>query len=67
MLMYLRVDQWLPAMCGLLAEYANDRLWLKADLQSPEIEVRSSPNSRHSAAPAGRPITRPLRQSIEVH
>ena len=31
-------------------------LWLQADIQRPEIEVRSSPNSGHSEARAGLPI-----------
>ena len=34
-------------------ECLNVALWLKADLQSPEIEVRLSPNFGHSSARCG--------------
>ena len=35
---------------------ANVSSWLKADIQSPEIEVRFAPKSRHSEAHAGLPL-----------
>ena len=34
----------------------NDRLWLKADLQPPKIEVCFAPNNGHSETPAGLPL-----------
>ncbi len=34
---------------------ANVRVWLQADMASPEIEVRSTPNSGHSETHAGLP------------
>jgi len=30
-------------------QISNGRLWLQADIQSPEIEVRFTPNTGHSA------------------
>ncbi len=35
-------DQW-----STFVGDANFRLWLQADIQSPEIEVRFTPDSRH--------------------
>ncbi len=35
---------------------ANVRVWLKADIQSPKIEVRFTPKSGHSEAHAGLPL-----------
>ncbi len=32
------------------------RLWLKPEVQSPEIEVRFTPNNGHSEAHAGLPV-----------
>ncbi len=34
--------------CGSIREMPRVRFWLQADIQSPEIEVRSTPSSRHS-------------------
>ncbi len=34
----------------LLRRWSNVRNWLKADIQSPEIEVRYTSNNRHSLA-----------------
>ncbi len=31
----------------LFESYANVSLWLKADIQSPEIDFRFAPESRH--------------------
>jgi len=39
-------------------------LWLKADLQSPEIDFRSSPNNGHSKAHAGLLLVTPSRHSV---
>ena len=35
---------------------ANFRCWLQADIQSPEIEVRFTPNFGHSEAHTGLPL-----------
>ncbi len=34
----------------------NFRCWLKADIQSPEIDFRFAPNNGHSEAHAGLPV-----------
>ena len=39
-----------------LRRLSNVRVWLQADLQSPEIEVCSSPNSGLSESYAGLPV-----------
>ncbi len=39
---------------------ADVRFWLEADIQPPEIEVRSTPNSGHSEAHAGLPVSTQL-------
>ncbi len=39
-----------------LAVGPNVGCWLKADIQSPEIEVRLAPNNGHSEAHAGLPL-----------
>ncbi len=36
--------------------HADFRLWLQADIQSAEIEVRFTPNNGHSEAHAGLPV-----------
>ncbi len=38
---------------------SNVRCWLKADMQPPEYEVRSTPKSGHSEARAGLPLVTP--------
>ncbi len=43
-------------MGELLAHALRVRLWLQADIQPPEIEVRFASNSRHSEAHAGLPL-----------
>ncbi len=35
------------------------RCWLQADIQSPKIDFRSSPNNGHSEAHAGLPLVTP--------
>ena len=48
-----------------LARAAKVRFWLQADLQSPEIDFRLTPNSGHSEAHAGLPrLTRLGSQSL---
>ncbi len=37
-------------------QHSNFRLWLKADIQSPEIDFRFTPKSGHSEAHAGLPL-----------
>ena len=41
----------------------NDRLWLNPEVLSPEIDFRSSPNTRHSEAHAGLPVLTHRRHS----
>ncbi len=41
---------------GVKLERLRVRLWLQADMQPPEFEVRSTPNSGHSEAHAGLPV-----------
>ncbi len=48
--------------CGYYGA-ARVRSWLKADIQSPEIEVRFAPESGHSAAHAGLPLLTRSRHS----
>ena len=50
---------------AIFAGITNFRLWLKADIQSPEIEVRFTPNNGHSEAHAGLPLVT-QRRSLAV-
>jgi hypothetical protein len=43
--------------------HTNVRLWLKADLQSPEIDVCFAPSSGHSEPHAGLPLVTQLGNS----
>jgi len=52
--------------CILPSIEPHDCFWLNPEVQPPEIDFRSSPNNGHSEAHAGLPVTRALRQSIEV-
>ncbi len=36
--------------------FADVVFWLQADIQSPEIDFRSTPNTGHSEAHAGLPL-----------
>ncbi len=44
-------------------ESENFRYWLKADLQRPKIDFRSTPRSGHSEAHAGLPLLTQLGSS----
>ncbi len=45
-------------MCGIARIFARPdfRFWLQADLQSPEIDFRLTPNIGHSEAHAALPL-----------
>ena len=45
---YMVVDLEDVEIPGVQIEGSNVSLWLQADLQSPEIDCRSTPESRHS-------------------
>ena len=34
----------------LMSRYSNVRVWLKADIQPPEIDFRFTPNNGHSSS-----------------
>ncbi len=42
---------------GVVNWAENVSYWLQGDIQSPEIDFRFTPNTRHSAARAGLPVT----------
>ncbi len=42
--------------CGIVRRVGNVRVWLQADIQSPEIDFRFTPRSGHSEAYAGLPL-----------
>ena len=45
-----------PAAIRTVSTEPNDRLWLQADIQPPEIDFRLTPNNGHSEAHAGLPL-----------
>ncbi len=56
-----------PRQIRTMAHALRVRLWLQADIQPPEIDVCSTPNSGHSAAHAGLPVLTRMRPPANVN
>ncbi len=48
-------------------KFSNVRLWLQADIQRPEVDVRCTPKSGHSEAYAGLPLLTQSRRRGSIY